>query len=95
MRHSQVEAVKCSIQWPLKMLSQSRFSSRTPKPNAPFGAREITEFRGHAANDNPSRDGSKSNQKRAGVGLPVIAFVCGLGGAAMVTLAGHLLGIAS
>jgi hypothetical protein len=76
------------------MLSQSHFSSRTTKQNAPFGAREITEFQGRAANDNPTRDGSHANRTRAGIGLPVIAFVCGLGGAAMVTLAGHLLGMA-
>jgi hypothetical protein len=95
MRHSQVKAETCSIQWPLQMLSQSRFSARPVKPNAPFGAREITEFRGRAANDNPSLNGASANHRTAGVALPIIAFVCGLGGAAMVTLAGHLFGLAS
>jgi len=58
-----------------------------------LGAREINAFDGRAANDNGDGRAPVRGLKPAGLGLPAMAFFSGLGAAAVVALAGQMLGI--
>jgi hypothetical protein len=73
------------------MFRKSSYTTPYSTPDAAFGAREITSFNGRAANDNRAIDGTTAGPRRSGIGLPAIAFFCGLGAATMVTLAQHFL----
>jgi hypothetical protein len=72
-------------------ISPSSLPDRIPTP--PLGAREITTFDGRAANDNGDSGVQVRARQPAGFGLPAMAFFSGLGAAAVVALAGQMLGI--
>jgi hypothetical protein len=75
-------------------MSWPEHSNHLAPADLPYlGAREITSFDGALANDNDTSGSSARKPKRAGYGLPIMAFASGLGAASVATFAQHLLGL--
>lgn len=73
------------------MSRYDRNRSTTTAPQQRLGAREITRFDGHLANDNGGAPKKKLN--RHDFALPTVAFLSGLSAASLVALAERWLGL--
>ena len=69
------------------------FEPDRPSSTPQLGAIEITSFDGLAANDNGDAGRRPMPRRKAGIGLPVVAFVSGVGAASIVAFASQMLGL--